>query len=143
MNQPVPDGVNYSSPARISTAKMVLGNFRFEALLFPAYTLEEVNEIRKRFETQFEKADANPYVYAFPPVERPLARFNDQREIPQTASKALLQEIEKAKILNVFIIAARYGSGSPRPNLLLQAYGKLAQDAIATAGRAPLTRRHE
>ncbi|MDK9699990.1 MAG: YigZ family protein [bacterium] len=143
MIQPDPISAKFGSPARVSAAKMVLGAYHFEALLFPVYSMEEVNEVRKRTEAQFSKADAVPYVYALPPCDRPLARFGDHREVPQTASKAMLQEIEKAKILNVLIIAARFGSGSPRPNLLLQAYAKLAQDAIATAGRAPLTRRHD
>ena len=107
------------------------------------FTLEQVNEYRKKTEQQFDGADAMPYVYAFPPAENPLCRFADSREQPKTASRAIVAELEKARILNALVICARFGSGVPREALLIQAYSKLTTDLCSRCGKAPLTRRNE
>ncbi len=141
MNKPAGNVAVFSSPARTAQALVNLGHNRFEALLFPVYTPEEVQEKRKYAEERFADAQVMPLVYAFPPTEKPLARFRDNGEVPGTASKVLINELDRAKLLNVLIVAARFGTSTPREVILNNAYTELARSLIDQCGRAPLTKR--
>lgn len=131
----------FASPARSATTRITLGAYKFEAFLFPVFTVDEVTSHRKALETTLASATATPYVYAFPPAENPQARYGDSGEVPKTASKVIIQELDTAGIINVLIVCARYGSGTPRDALLLQAYQMLARNLLAACGRAPLSKR--
>jgi len=131
----------YASPAYSATAQMSLGVYRFEAMLFPVYNIEEVNNQRKLSEQRFAGAVAMPSVYVMPTTTEPYARYNDHGEKTNAATKAMLQELTKVRLVNVLIIAARYGGGHPRDSLLVSAYGTLTRECCAQCGRAPVTKR--
>lgn len=103
---------------------------RFIALLYPAYSVEEVNRLNQELRDKYR--DARHVCFAYK-IDN-LIRENDDGEPGHSAGSPIMRQILSARLNKVVIFVIRYFGGTKLgvPGLI-EAYGTSAGEAIKNA----------
>jgi uncharacterized YigZ family protein len=106
---------------------------KFIAYAFPVRTEEEIKEILDDYKKQYH--DARHHCYAWILGPDPVSvRANDDGEPSNSAGKPILNQIEKANLVNVLIVVIRYFGGTLLGvGGLINAYRTAAESAIRSS----------